>query len=146
MGGAVGYLCTSTTRGLSGISKVIMLWNLRNRRVKNVVGRYFPIKRLFKSLRVAPVRYAPGVNTLIPSTFTEPKRVSERWTYSRVRCEYCALVDHSELYLRGGDELRKCLYAYHGLYPPTNAITDDSGQLFVSPTGTTCSHFLSGAW
>jgi len=143
MGGAVGYLCTSTTRG---ISKVIMLWN---RRVKNAVDRYFPIKRLFRSLRGAPARYVPGVNTLIPSTFTEPKqvsKVSERWTYSRVRCEYCALVDHSELYLRGGDELRKCLYAYHGLYPPTNAITDDSGQLFVSPTGTTCSHFLSGAW
>src|SRR5450759_2606040 len=145
MGGAFGYLCTSTTRGPA---RVIMLWN---RRVKNAVDRYFPIKRLFRSLRGAPAQYAPGVNTSIPSTFTEPKqvsnsRISERLTYSRVRCEYCALVDHSELYLRGGDELRKCLYAYHGLYPPTNAITDDSGQLFVSPTGTTCSHFLSGAW
>ena len=89
---------------------------------------------------------ASTANTETKSNIGDTKRISKRWISSLVRCEYCARVDHSSLIVYGEHELRRCTYEYHGYFPPMNAIVNEDGELFVSPTGTTCSHFLSRAW
>ena len=104
------------------------------------------INRLTTTLRSTKARSVSSARTAGTATVSNTGAINKRWTYSTIRCEFCARVDHSELYVWNTHELRECTFEGHGDYPPMNAVTDNEGRLLVSPMGTTCSFFMSRAW